>query len=288
MTKLNYGKRFRSGSVGSGYRYDARLHRGLVPKRFLNVDLITRSWAGIKGSAANAAKNSHCYLGKPVPDDPRLEAEQRLIERIDQCIDVMIFGLEELMMAPPSPQLSRVPQISQQLVIDWVDHMCRMIGRNDHNWGIYRRPGLVQIRRCMECGTELTATEKDRCNGCADTYDTYKHAVLEEARIERLARREKERTIKTMQIILGRIQRRLERRHAKHSRYPDEDAGTMDAGERGENLGLGGEAAHRDSAGDPGHPEGGDDGSPPESDPDPGSANPPPPAGEGDGKSQGS
>jgi hypothetical protein len=283
-SRLNYGKRFRTGMVSTGYRYSPSLHYAMTPKAFLHVDAATRSWSGIKGSAKWASMTSTCYLGKPVEFDAKSAAEERLIERINQCIDVMIFGLEELMMAPPPSKLTRVPLISQQQVIDWIDHMCRMIGRTEHNWGVYRRPGIVQIRRCLECGTELTATEKDRCTGCADTYDTYKHAVLEEAKIERMAKREKERTIRIMQIIIGRMQQRLEGRHAKHRRYQGKDADVMDAGGRGQDLGLGSTAAHRDRARDPGHPQGGDDGRAPEPDSHPVGADPSSPTTEGGGE----
>jgi hypothetical protein len=283
-SKLNYGKRFRTGMVSTGYRYSPSLHHGLIPKVFLRMTAEERAWGGIKGSARNAAKKSTCYLGKAVEPDLRAEAEERLIERINQCIDIMIFSVEDLMMAPPSPLASRMPTVNQQQVIDLINTMSRIIARDYHHWGVYRRPGIAQVRRCVECGTELVASEKDRCAGCADSYDTYKHAVLEEAKIERLAKREKERTIKTMQIILGRMQKRLERQHAKHRRHQGEDAGAMDASGRGQDLGVGGAAAHRDRAGDPGHPQGGDDGGAPEPDPHPGGAGPSPAAEASDGQ----
>jgi hypothetical protein len=286
-SRLNYGKRFRSGAVSTGYHYSQSLHRGLVPKAFLNMAPEDRSWSGVKGAATWAAMKSTCYLGKPVEPDLRAEAEERLIERINQCIDIMIFSVEDLMMAPPSPLVSRMPTVNQQQVIDLIDTMSRIVARDYHHWGVYRRPGIVHVRRCVECGTELVASEKDRCAGCADNYDTYKHAVLEEAKIERLAKREKERTIKTMQIILGRMQKRLERHHAKHRRHQGEDAGAMDATGRGQDLGVGSATAHRTGAGDPGHPQGGNDGIPSEPDPHPGSAGSSSPAAEGDGEQQG-
>jgi hypothetical protein len=86
-----------------------------------------------------------------------------------QCIDVLTFGLQEVM-ASPTPGTAYRTLISRQAVIDLIRRMSSMIGREEPHWGGYRRPGVAMIRRCIDCGIELTATEKERCPICETAY----------------------------------------------------------------------------------------------------------------------
>jgi len=253
---MNYGKRFNNGRIAVSYHYDEKLHKGMIPGHFSHMDTLDRQLSGIKGAAQASANKSHCYLGQPVQVDERYEAEKRMVHRINQAIDVLIFGAQELMMAPPSIN-ERHALVSQWQLVEMIGHMCRMIGRDTPDWGVSRRAGITTVRRCIDCGTELTATEKERCSMCGEnTLRIHKQKEIEAARElrqrNREIAREAKRTAVAMQAALKRIRRKQRERY---SGYSCEDAGAVAAGGREQDQRLGGEAAHRDCAGDTRHSE---------------------------------
>jgi hypothetical protein len=256
--RLNYGPRFGSSAITNGYGYDAAVHKGMVPAGFLNAD---HHRAGIKGATSNAAKQSTAYLGKPIEEDEREQAEMRLITRISQCVDVLAFGLSELMTTPPSRRATRQSLLNQSQVIDFINHMCKMIGRELPEYNIYRRPGIAQVLRCIDCGTELIYPEKERCPVCRDSKIEHKQVIMQEARDiideRKRKRRELAHTKMEMQKMLRKIK---EARREGHRRHTSEDAAIMERGGRGEDQCGGGPAAHWDSASDFRHTQGGDDG----------------------------
>jgi hypothetical protein len=258
-SRMNYGRRFRSSAVSVYPTYDRTVHKGMVPPQFINLDDLSHSWAGCLGSASHSANTSHCYLGKPVKIDERFEAEKRLILRVNQCIDVLIFGVQEVATTPLAKPHS-TSAINQKTVIDLIEKMCKIVARQAPEWGIYRRPGIAMVRRCIDCGTELAATEKERCPMCQDnSLDRYKQRLLEKARDDRLAKRDLERQVKSLQRMLRRIEQRAEK-NAGHSGHQSEDASVMEAGGSEQDQRVRSETSHRDCARDPRHAESGNDG----------------------------
>jgi hypothetical protein len=212
-----------------------------------------RSWNGIQGASTASAKRSHAYLGKPVEIDERELAEERLVERINQAIDVISFGLAELMAAPPSIKVHRQPLVNQHQVVEYLNHLCKMIGRDIPEYAVSRRPGITQIRRCIDCGTELTPTEKERCLTCSDDMRGHKQMVLFEARAVReekkRERKELARTKLEMQKMIKKVERRV--KNARHSGYPSEDAAAMETGGQERDQCVGRAPADRDCESDP-------------------------------------
>jgi hypothetical protein len=162
---------------------------------------------------------------------------------MNACVDVLVFGLQELMAAPPPTKKyrphqpdhdgdERIANLSRTKVIDIIRALCSEIGRPMPEWGVERRPGIVTVRRCIDCGTELTAGEKERCPICEEnSFKNYKKQELEAARAERAENRDAMRTAKVMVKIISRIQKR--RRgldDARHRGHSGEDAGAVDAG----------------------------------------------------------
>jgi hypothetical protein len=143
---MNYGPRFRSSAVGVGAHYDKHLDKSMmVPGAFLNMSAAQIQAASRKSRAASSAKHARMYLGQPEPPaDERLAAEERLVERIGRCIDILSFGIAEMMMAGPA-RAGRRPLVSQHTTLNLIVTMCKVIGREPPDYralGVRRRAVL--------------------------------------------------------------------------------------------------------------------------------------------------
>ena len=269
MARMNWGKRFGQGPVNVDYKYDIGLHKGrMPPKRFLNREYIDFFISGIKGVNVLASRKSKCYLGKPMANTERQDAEEQLLETISKCADVITFQLQHLMASPPPLSNSYRTEVCQKDVIELLRRMCMISKREMPEYGVSRRPGISTIRRCVECGTELTAGEQQRCCHCEENILALYNAQLpEEQRIEKENLKDTARTVKAMQTMLFRIKRKKEKDHARYSRYQSKNASALEIGGPEQNKRLGGPPSHRNSASDSRYVESGNDGSALESNP---------------------
>jgi hypothetical protein len=183
------------------------------------------------------------------------EIEQRLVERIARCIEMLRFSVEE--MSAVSAMRSSYPAISQTALIGMIERLCNMIGVQMPSFAVSRQPGQQShTRRCINCGAVLSASEIDYCLHCTPRDDS--------VRIASELQREHHRQLKGLESEakeLGRLINKTEKAlkygsHQGHGRHPNTDAADLEAGGRTEDLDGGGAASHQPGTDDPGDSQG--------------------------------
>lgn len=181
---MNYGPRFRSSG------YDAVPRFVVTPIPFAwNPNNQSPLRVALNRGASEATKNNKkrppSVFGPDMrikkPENERLKAERRMIERLQKAVEILVFGIEELSQAsstddrrPDHPQHSHHRKGELHVSTDRLMELTRMLAKaaNMHEpefTAVYRRPGQrPHIKRCLDCGFqhyELTA----RCVQCEQT-----------------------------------------------------------------------------------------------------------------------
>ena len=128
MARMNWGKRFRSGAVSVGARYDDFLHRSMLPpKRMMAPTRLQELYAVAKMHAKMAHKKKWVGMPKfsfddPEPKCPREAAEDRMIARIADAVKMIEYGLTELT-AIPNPSTTFKNRVNQRMLLEVVQRL---------------------------------------------------------------------------------------------------------------------------------------------------------------------
>ena len=132
MARMNYGKRFRGSAVGVGWRYDAFMHRSLLPPfQVRNASPEAKAYGqAIQHSVVAKRKGKvgmpkFSFSEKPKAND-RAEAEQRMIERLNQAVELIEFSLVELA-AIPNPTHNFKNRVNQKMIIETLQTLCMSV-----------------------------------------------------------------------------------------------------------------------------------------------------------------
>lgn len=138
-----------------------------------------REWA-IKAGVTNRNKKGVSLSGKTQPAfiDERADAEARMRERLKRCVELMVFGIEELIAAPPAVRKRKpgmgldAPEVDweQTLNIGYMVDLVNKIATAAHvphpvfDYG--RKPGMKSHRKCLDCGAPLGPDDGATCSDC--------------------------------------------------------------------------------------------------------------------------
>src|SRR5262245_17103170 len=169
--RLNYGPRFRSSVVS------ARLHPSFVQVRR------APKWAAHSKEAqqraveknASSSRNKHISLPGQTSDAPpmdeHLQAEVRMRERLKRCVELISFGIEELIAAPPPKRRHADERDTHTLhihyMIDPVNKVATAAGMPTPEFHAGRKPGMQSHRKCINCGASTSPGEMT-CHECQE------------------------------------------------------------------------------------------------------------------------
>lgn len=122
--RMNYGKRFRSGAISIGYRYDETLDRGMAPAPWhWNVSPEGRMYGAAKAHATRSRIGMPRFSFSEPSMSEREQAEQAAIERIKTAVAALEFMLTELMQVPVS-DFQHKNCVNQLMVMDAIRKLC--------------------------------------------------------------------------------------------------------------------------------------------------------------------
>jgi hypothetical protein len=154
---MNYGPRFQPTIASNKYTYDERIAKDLQPAGWmLGMTAQQRSFIASRTSA-NQRKH---LVGMPTfswsqpktmtPKEQRQQAESAMRERVKAAIDILVFGITELIETPVPPNWD--PTVHVASMIKLVDHLSKMVtpALPVPEFNSARKP--VRDRQCDNCG----------------------------------------------------------------------------------------------------------------------------------------
>lgn len=144
---------------------------------------------------------------QPAFIDEHRAAEERMVERVRRCVDLLTFGLNELIEAPPSLRRKKDNGENIQSFIDVIVKLAHFAGDEPPQFNFQRKPGQkAHVRHCVDCNDVLGPDDvgHDLCAICRP--DTSHIKVASQQRREREAR---EREVKAMGKTINKLARRL-------------------------------------------------------------------------------
>ena len=105
-------------------------------------------------------------------------------ERLKRCVELMVFGIEELIAAPPAlSRRARKPGGEDIIHDDWegtvnIGYMVDLVNKMataahiPHPVFDYgRKPGMQSRRKCLDCGVTLGPDDGPTCSECRTPFD---------------------------------------------------------------------------------------------------------------------
>ena len=170
-SRMRYGPRFRPTIASTKYTYDEYVDKHTKPAGWmLGMTAQQRSFIS---SRTQANKRKH-LVGMPTfswseakkmtTKEVRQQAEAAMRDRVKAAIDILVFGLSELIETPVPP--NHIPMVSVQNMINLVNHLSKMVNpalpMPEFNVG--RKP--IRERQCDNCGE---MTKLSVCQYCGAT-----------------------------------------------------------------------------------------------------------------------
>lgn len=170
---------------------------------------------------------------QPAIIDEAEEANHRLIERINRAIDILTFGLQELI----DVDRWSSQQPNPAAVLASTRTLCDLIDRPAPQLSFERRrPGRAPPRLdlCINCGNKLGRNERQICVVCEgdEAERTVKQTNMDAAREQRDAKdtliKQLNRDIRGLASDIGKVKRKV--KHARHARHSGQDDQNLEAG----------------------------------------------------------
>jgi hypothetical protein len=229
-------------------------------------DLITARQNGAKAAASRAPADWHDELHghklnilapirrkKPAEllavQERMSELEERAIARVEQCIEILTFSVDEMSLF--SPMNWYHPAVCRTALISVIQRMCHMLKRDLPEFSVTRKPGQKSQRKCLECRALLGPDEFDYCLDCRPANDF--------AKANSDYRRHLEDETKHLTRIIGKVKKAITVKAVRHEGYGGRaslDAGDVSAREREEDFFERGPPEDGAGPGDPGDAEG--------------------------------
>jgi hypothetical protein len=166
------------------------------------------------------------------------DIEQRLVERVEQAIELLRFSVEEMSIV--SALHTRHRGLNQHTLIDIIDKLCKTLGRPAPEFNVVRKPvDVTHTRNCVNCGAVLIGTEKEYCLHCRPENESVRIASeLRREQLRDLAGMEREAK-QLSAAIRGAEQAIKHGSDQGHGGHPGADSPSVEVGGREEDLDLG-------------------------------------------------